>query len=826
MAYSTHIDRKWQKYWDETKLASFNEENREKKLYVLEMFSYPSGSNLHIGHWYNYSLADSYARMKKMQGYEVFQPMGFDAFGLPAENYAIRTGIHPKDSTEKNIETMTAQLKEMGGMFNWDYTLSTCDPEYYKWTQWLFLKLYERGLAYRKKAPVNWCPSCQTVLANEQVMADGSCERCASEVEKKSLTQWFFKITEYAQELLDCLEDLDWPTPTKKIQENWIGRSEGSTITFTAEKEGKPILDAQGKPLALNVFTTRADTLLGTTYLTVAPDAELCEHLIAEDQRELVEAYQDRAKHKTDIDRMSTVTEKTGVFSGSYAIHPVTQKKIPIWVGDYVIASYGEGIVMAVPAHDERDFEFATKFNLPIERVILTPDGEEAELPYIDYGIVCNSGKYDGLDSETARKKITEDLAAKGMAEEKINFRLRDWLVSRQRYWGAPIPIIYCDDCGTVPVPEEDLPVTLPYDVKFTPDGDSPLKTSEEFMNCTCPQCGKPARREADTLDTFVDSSWYMFRYVDNKNAEEVFSSDKVNALCPVDVYIGGAEHAALHLLYARFFSKAIRDMGYVDFDEPFTRLVHQGTILGADGQKMSKSRENTISPDDYIREGGSDILRLYLAFGFAFIDGGPWSDDGIRAIGRFVHRVETLVNEVKEIPKRTHDNFALDTKEAKSLMHTIHYTIDQVTRDAERFQFNTSIARIMELLNEINSYKTRSNLDRNLLRFSVEQMIMLLAPFAPHFSEEAAEILGRKESIFLAAWPVADEQYLILDEVEIAVQVNGRIQARLMVPSQADKGTILDIVKSQPDFSTWLNGKSIVKEIVVPGRLVNLVVK
>lgn len=825
--YSQATDRKWQKRWQDEHLADFDPERIDKKLYILEMFSYPSGAKLHVGHWYNYALADSYAHMKKMQGYEIFQPMGFDAFGLPAENYAIKTGIHPKDSTEQNISYMRQQLSAMGALFNWEHTLATCDPEYYKWNQWLFLKLYERGLAYRKKAQVNWCPSCQTVLANEQVLADGCCERCGTSVEKKYLTQWFLKITDYADELLDGLKDLDWPEATKKIQEHWIGRSEGSEISFKAEKDGKIVQDADGHDLELHVFTTRADTLLGVTYLTVAPDADLCAYLISDSERAKVEAYQEETKHKTEIDRMSTVAEKTGVFSGSYAIHPLTGERVPIWVGDYVIASYGEGVVMAVPAHDTRDFEFASKFGLPIKEVIQPASGEEASLPFTEDGILFNSGNYDGLASTDARKKITADLAARGLAQEQVNYRLRDWLVSRQRYWGTPIPMIYCDQCGMQAVPYEDLPVLLPYDVEFKPDGDSPLKKCKEFMECKCPKCGGPALRDPDTLDTFVDSSWYQFRYVDNHNDQMPFDREKVNQMCPVDVYVGGAEHAAMHLLYSRFFTKALRDMGLLDLDEPFQRLIHQGLLLGQDGQKMSKSKGNTLSPDPYVEKEGSDILRLYLAFGFAFTEGGPWSDGGIRAIVRFIGRLESLVDEVAAYPSvEDEENLQAQTPAEKSLLHAVHYAIDQVSRDSERFQFNTSIARIMELLNEINSYKSDKAARPELLRYATEKLLLLLAPFAPHFAEEAHEAMGGQSSIFLCAWPEARADLLHLDEVEIAVQINGKIVDRLMLPSQSDREGLLEAVKAHPEFPSWLAGRKIVKEIAVPGRLVNIVVQ
>lgn len=833
MPYSVDIDRKWQKKWEDIDLARFDPEKLDRKLYILEMFSYPSAAKLHIGHWFNYSLVDSYARQKKMQGYNVFQPMGFDAFGLPAENYAIKTGIHPSDSTESNIATMEQQLKNMGGMFNWDHELATCRPEYYRWNQWLFLQLYKRGLAYRKNAPVNWCPHCNTVLANEQVMADGTCERCHTIVSKKNLTQWFFKITDYAQELLDDLEKLDWPDKTKKIQKHWIGRSEGAEIEFKAEKDGQPLLDPEGKPVSLRVFTTRADTLLGVTYVVVAPDSDLCPLLTTEEQREAVEAYCEETKKISEIDRQSTTREKTGIFTGSYAIHPITGYKVPVWVGDYVIATYGTGVVMAVPAHDERDFAFASHYHLPIKQVIAPCNGEEVQLPFCQDGRLVNSSNFDGLSSTDARHKIVASLQEKGLAHQKINFRLRDWLVSRQRYWGTPIPIIHCPHCGEVPVPEDQLPITLPYDVEFRPDGDSPLKKCESYLNTTCPVCGAKAQRDPDTLDTFVDSSWYMFRYVDPHNGSALFDSGKVNALCPVDVYVGGQEHAAMHLLYARFISKAMRDMGLVQFDEPFKRLVHQGVIMGPDGTRMSKSKGNTVSPDDYVSKYGSDVFRLTLAFSFAYTEGGPWSDGGLKAIVRFVNRIEALVDKIKNTPSSNSFAPASTLKEMcsndtdKELLYALHYCIDQVTRDSEQFQFNTSVARLMELLNALGSYDQSEVPCLALQRAVTEQLITLLAPFAPHFSEEMAEQLGlQKDSIFRVQWPEADPEFLKRNEVEMAIQFNGKIVDRLMLPSDADAQTLIDLVKAHASFESWLKGRTVVKSIAVPGRLVNFVVK
>ncbi|KAJ50443.1 leucyl-tRNA ligase [Clostridium tetanomorphum DSM 665] len=652
--YGTSVDKKWQKKWEESNLYKFDKNKDGKKLYVLEMFSYPSASKLHAGHWFNYGPVDSWARVKRMQGFNVFQPMGFDAFGLPAENFAIKTKIHPKDSTMKNIETMEEQLKAMGAMFNWENEIITCNPDYYKWTQWVFLKLYEKGLAYRKKAPVNWCPSCNTVLANEQVI-DGACERCNTEVTKKDLTQWFLKITDYAEELLQKLDELDWPEKTKAMQRHWIGKSTGAEVTFKIHNSD----------LKFDVFTTRADTLFGVTYVVLAPENPLVDKITTDENKESVEAYKNQAKKQSDIERQSITREKTGVFTGSYAINPVNERKVPIWVADYVLNTYGTGAVMAVPAHDERDFAFATKYDLPIERVIEGGDS----LPYTEAGIMINSDEFNGMNSDEGRKAIVEKLSKNGLGTEKINYRLRDWLVSRQRYWGAPIPIIHCDKCGIVPVPESQLPVELPYNVEFAPDGKSPLAKSEEFINTTCPVCGGHARREADTLDTFVCSSWYYLRYPDNKNSEKAFDSELINEILPVDKYVGGPEHACMHLLYARFITKALRDMGYLNFDEPFLSLTHQGLILGPDGQKMSKSKGNTIAPDDYIKEYGSDVFRMYLMFGFDYSEGGAWSDDTIKAIGRFIDRVERILDSCRDyINNPNNDKHSLDKSEKELL--------------------------------------------------------------------------------------------------------------------------------------------------------------
>lgn len=813
--YSTAIDKKWQDKWAESGLYKFDPNKEGEKLYVLEMFSYPSGSQLHAGHWFNYGPVDSWARFKRMQGYNVFQPMGFDAFGLPAENFAIKTGIHPQDSTIKNIAKMEEQLKAMGAMFNWENEVVTCSPEYYKWTQWLFLKLYEKGLAYRKKAPVNWCPSCQTVLANEQVV-DGACERCSTEVTKKDLTQWFFKITDYADELLDKLDGLDWPEKTVSMQKHWIGRSTGSQVNFKVKDSD----------LNFDVFTTRVDTLCGVSYVVLAPENPLVDEIVSAEQKEAVENYKEEAKKQSDIERQSISREKTGVFTGAYAIHPLTGKEVPIWVGDYVLATYGTGAVMAVPAHDERDFAFAEKFNLPINRVIEAKDGSETNLPFCEHGILVNSGEFDGLTTAEAKEKIVEKLSSMGLGEKKVNFRLRDWLVSRQRYWGAPIPVVYCEECGIVPVPENQLPVELPYDVEFASDGKSPLAKSEAFVNTTCPHCGKPAKRETDTLDTFVCSSWYYLRYPDNKNTEAPFNPELINKMLPVDKYVGGPEHACMHLLYARFITKALRDMGYLNFDEPFTSLTHQGLILGPDGLKMSKSKGNTISPDDYIKEYGADVFRMYLMFGFAYTEGGAWSDDGIKSVNRFVERIERIIDTAREAISKGENNKTTMDKAEKELNYWRHNTIKSVTDDTDKLQFNTAIARMMEFINALSKYTQEKEMNLDFLKDVVSDYLRLLAPFAPHFSEEQWNLLGNSYSIFNEAWPKFDPKALVKDEVEIAIQVNGKIKNKIMVSSDLDEEGIKAAALADEKIIASTEGKTVVKVIVIKGRLVNIVVK
>lgn len=801
------IEKKWQKIWADEKLNEFDG-NYDKKFYCLEMFSYPSGAKLHIGHWYNYGLTDSFARYKRMKGYSVFQPMGFDAFGLPAENYAIKTGIHPQDSTIKNIETMENQLSRIGAMFDWTAEIKTCMPDYYKWTQWLFLKLYENGLAYRKEAPVNWCPSCNTVLANEQVVG-GECERCGTTVVKKDLTQWFFKITDYAEDLLQGLDKLDWPEKTKLMQKNWIGKSFGAEVTFKAESGDE-----------FKVFTTRIDTIFGVSYVVLAPEHPLVKKLTSPERKEAVEAYVYETSKANEIERLSSDREKTGVFLGAYAINPANGKKVPIFAADYVLYSYGTGAVMGVPAHDERDFVFAGKYGQPVNQVI-TNKSKDATLPYTEDGYLVSSGEFDGLFGVEARKAIVNKLQKEGKAEFKVNYRLRDWLISRQRYWGAPIPVIHCPKCGDVAVPYEDLPVKLPYNVEFKPDGKSPLAKCDEFMHTKCPRCGGEALRDPDTLDTFVCSSWYYLRYPDSKNDKMPFDPEIINKMLPVDKYVGGAEHACMHLLYARFITKALKDMGYLNFDEPFLSLTHQGVILGPDGNRMSKSHGNIVAPDSYVNEYGSDVFRLYLLFGFNYTEGGPWNDDGIKSVSKFLDRVERLFNKVKVLKGENADLYGDDEKELDFILNN---TIKSVDRDMEVFSFNTAIARLMELVNALTKYEAKSVKNEKLLYDSVVTLIKLLAPCVPHFAEELWHEIGNDESVFKAEYPLFDESKLVKDEVEYAVQINSKMKGKIVLQKSMTEDMIKEAVLSFAPVKEALSGKEPKKVIVIRGRLVNVI--
>ena len=812
MEYSKKVDEKWQEKWEKENIYKYNPEGKGKKLYTLEMFSYPSGAKLHLGHWFNYAPSDSFARFKKMQGYNVFHPMGFDAFGLPAENYAIKTGIHPEDSTKKNIETMKRQLKEMGGSYDWEYSLETCMPDYYKWTQWIFTKLYESGLAYKKEAPVNWCDSCKTVLANEQVIS-GECERCGSEVKRKKLSQWFLKITDYAEELLTGLDTLDWPESTKKVQVNWIGKSKGSEVVFKSVDNSYEI----------TVFTTRVDTLNGVTYVVIAPESKLVEEITTLENKNAVEEYIKETSKLSEIERLSTDKEKTGVFTGAYVINPINGEKIPVWIADYVLEDYGTGAVMAVPAHDERDYKFATKYKLPIKEVIKSKDEKEMQLPFTEYGILFNSGKYDGMDSEEARECITTDLNEKNQGKECVNYRLKDWLISRQRYWGAPIPIVYCEKCGTVAVPEKDLPVLLPYNVEFTPDGESPLKKSSEFMNCTCPKCGGKATREADTLDTFMCSSWYELRYPDSKNKEKAFDKEIINKIMPVDAYIGGKEHAAMHLIYARFMTKALRDLGYLNFDEPFKRLIHQGMILGSDGNKMSKSKGNTVSPEEYIEKYGSDIFRMYIMFGFDYRQGGPWDEKGIESMVKYFSRIERLISSVKELEDKSENNIGIKEKE---LLRLKNQTIRSITDDIDDFKFNTAIARSMELFNKISEYLRKDEINVQVVYDTTEILIKLLAPLAPHFAEEQWEKLGKGNFVYQEKWPVIVESEMNGGTKEIPIQVNGKLKFCITVDADANDEEILKVIKNEQQVVDILENNEVLKEIYVPGKIYNMVIR
>ena len=816
----SEIEKKWQKYWDDKEVFKTVEDASKKKFYCLEMFPYPSGK-LHMGHVRNYSIGDVVARFKKMDGYNVLHPMGWDSFGLPAENAAIKHGIHPSIWTWDNIAEMRKQLKELGLSYDWDREVATCHEDYYKWMQWIFIQFYKRGLAYKKENPVNWCPSCQTVLANEQVV-EGCCERCKSPVGKKNLSQWYFKITDYAERLLDNLDTLDgWPNKVKVMQKNWIGKSVGAEVEFKIKDWEE----------TLTVFTTRVDTIYGTTYMVLAPEyPSVLKMVEGTEYEQPVKEYIEKVEHMNDIERTSTTNEKTGVFIGKYAVNPFTKKEIPIYISDYVLMGYGTGAVMGVPAHDQRDFEFATKFGIDIIPVV-DPGDPEIDLNNLKCacaaeGNLVNSGEFNGMNNKEAIGKFIELVEAWGIGKRTINYRLRDWLISRQRYWGTPIPMIYCEDCGWVPEKEENLPVLLPTDVEFTGKGESPLTTSKVFADVVCPKCGKPAKRETDTMDTFLDSSWYFLRYCDPKNTEAPFDSAKANYWMNVDHYIGGVEHAILHLMYSRFFQMALYDMGLVDCEEPFKNLLTQG-MVNKDGKKMSKSLGNVVSPEEIIKKYGADTARLFILFAAPPDRELDWSDAGVEGSYRFLNRVYRLVYEFKKKYPEVPAEFKIEGPADKSLNYMLNAAIKKVSEDVGgRYSFNTAISTIMELVNEMYKYKEGEKVNAGLLGKAVKDLILILSPFTPHICEEMWEHMGQSESLVSMPWPEYDEAALIKDEVEVVIQVNGKLKDKIFAANNSDRAELEKAALENKNIQTLLEGKTVVKVVVVPNKLVNIVVK
>ena len=809
------IETRWQDRWEQDGLYQIDMHDPRPKYYFLTMYPYPSG-DLHTGHWYAEAPADTKARYLRMKGYNVLFPMGFDAFGLPAENAAIRNRAHPYPWTLAAIERMRGQFRRMGAMFDWSRQVITCLPEFYRWNQWFFLQFYKRGLAYRQRAAVDWCPNDNTTLAREQVIGEERrCDRCGTPVIKRDLDQWFFRITHYADELLR-FEGIDWPERVKTMQTNWIGRSEGARVTFTSE---------QGDPI--EVFTTRPDTLWGATFMVLAPEHPLVEKLTVPERKAEVDAYVAQATRQTEIDREATDKEKTGVFIGAYAINPVNDARIPIWIADYVLMGYGTGAIMAVPAHDQRDFEFARRFNMPI-RIVVQPPGEsvsedEMTEAWPDEGVMVNSGPINGIpagkEEGQSVKETVKWLEAKGKGSGAVNYRLRDWQIIRQRYWGTPIPIIYCKDCGAVPVPESDLPVLLPQDAEFLPTGESPLKYHEGFLRVRCPQCGREdAERETDTMDTFVDSSWYQYRYLSPQYDEGPFDP-AMKQWVPVDQYTGGIEHAILHLLYFRFFTKVMRDMGLVEISEPAVRLQNQGIILGPDGQKMSKSRGNVVNPDDYVDRLGADVFRCYLMFIGPWGDGGPYRPEGIDGVTRWLNRVWNLV---LDPPTFT----AVDEQATRDLQRQRHAIVEAVETRLERFEFNTMISKLMEYTNALTEAKQAGNISRSAWQEAVETLVLLIAPSAPHITEELWARTGKPYSIHQQPWPSFDPEMAKQDEVTVVVQVNGKVRDKLTVPAEATEEQVRAHAMSSERVRSQLDGKQIARVIYVPGRLLNVVLK
>ena len=815
----SEIEKKWQTKWAEGDVFKVTEDPDKEKYYVLEMFPYPSGK-LHMGHVRNYSIGDVLARFKKMKGFNVLHPMGWDSFGLPAENAAIKHGVEPSKWTWENIGEMREQLKELGLSYDWDREVATCHPDYYKWMQWIFIQFYKKGLAYKKENPVNWCPSCQTVLANEQVV-DGKCERCKTLVGKKDLSQWYFKITDYAERLLDNLEELPgWPNKVKLMQKNWIGKSIGAEVTF----------EIDGFDKGLDVFTTRPDTLYGVTYMVMAPEHPYLKELVAgSEYEEPVNAYVDKVQHMSDIERTSTTNEKTGQFTGRYAINPLTGKKVPIFISDYVLMDYGTGAIMAVPAHDQRDFDFAKKFDLEIIPVVDSDDPEvdvyDLKAAFAAEGTMINSEMFNGMNNKEAIEKIIDYLEEKKIGKKSINYKLRDWLISRQRYWGTPIPMIHCDDCGWVPEKEENLPVLLPADVQFTGKGESPLATSKTFVNTTCPVCGKPARRELDTMDTFLDSSWYFLRYCDPKNTEAPFSKEKVDYWMNVDQYIGGVEHAILHLMYARFFQMALYDLGLVSTEEPFKNLLTQGMVI-KDGAKMSKSLGNVVSPAEIIDKYGADTARLFILFAAPPERELDWSDKGVEGSFRFINRVYRMVYDFSQNYSEVPESYEISGDADKNMAYWLNYAIKKVADDiGERFNFNTAISTIMELVNEMYRYK-EGTVNPGLFGAAIKDLIIMLAPFVPHVTEEMWEHLGYEGSVHDQNWPEYDEKALVKDTVEIVVQVNGKIKEKLDIAGGLSREEMEKTAMENEKVKGLIEGKNVVKVIAVPGKLINIVVK
>ncbi|PWW26198.1 leucyl-tRNA synthetase [Cytobacillus oceanisediminis] len=796
------IEKKWQSYWDENKTFKTTEDKGKRKFYALDMFPYPSGAGLHVGHPEGYTATDILSRMKRMQGYNVLHPMGWDAFGLPAEQYALDTGNDPAEFTEQNINTFRRQIKALGFSYDWDREVNTTDPEYYKWTQWIFLKLYEKGLAYIDEVAVNWCPALGTVLANEEVI-DGKSERGGHPVERRPMRQWMLKITAYADRLLEDLDLLDWPESLKDMQRNWIGRSEGAEVTFNIE----------GHDGTFTVFTTRPDTLYGATYAVLAPEHTLVDKITSDGQREAVQAYIDKVKSKSDLERTDLAKEKTGVFTGAYATNPVNGEKMPIWIADYVLVSYGTGAIMAVPAHDERDYEFAKQFDLPIKEVVAGGDVEKEA--YTGDGEHVNSDFLNGLNKEEAIEKMIAWLEEKGIGTKKVTYRLRDWLFSRQRYWGEPIPIIHWEDGTMTAVPDDQLPLVLPKTTEIKPSGtgESPLANIDEWVNVVDPETGKKGRRETNTMPQWAGSCWYYLRYIDPKNSEALADPEKLKEWLPVDIYIGGAEHAVLHLLYARFWHKVLYDVGVVQTKEPFQKLFNQGMILGENNEKMSKSKGNVVNPDEIVSSHGADTLRLYEMFMGPLEASIAWSTNGLDGSRRFLDRIWRLfVEENGEVSPKIQD-----TEEGTNLEKVYHQTVKKVTEDYEGLRFNTAISQMMVFINE--AYKATV-----LPKSYVEGFVKMLSPIAPHISEELWSKLGHSGSIAYEAWPAFDEAKMVDDEVEIVIQINGKVKAKLMVPADAKKDLLEQIAMGDDKVKEQIDGKTVRKVIAVPGKLVNIV--